>query len=292
MTHGHCLARLDAYLEGALPERGARRVEHHLACCPECRSVARQRSQVLEAARRVHARPAAPGAVMRRRGVSGRLVVVGLVAVVALAAVLAGLWALGAPEPVAGPADQDPVAAVGQTSERDVDDAARRVQELRESGWAVPSLAGSGMRPLEVEVSRSGAAARVSVTWGRTAPVVTVRECRGDADARDRCAGVQDATDGAQEGSLALGPDYRIEDAGDGWRAWLSTGDTTYRVDARVPRAQAQPLLSQLVVADRSGVAELRHRDAVGDRLWRGLERLLGADPAGARFAPAAAAAA
>ena len=54
MGHRHCVNRLDAHLEGALPRRVDRQVERHLDRCPECRAVADQRARVLLAARSVH----------------------------------------------------------------------------------------------------------------------------------------------------------------------------------------------------------------------------------------------
>lgn len=279
LARGHCLPVLDSYLEGVLAPRASHRVEAHLSRCPDCRAVAGQRARVLDAARSVDARPAA-GAVMRPRGVSGRAVVCGLLVLVVLAGLVAAVWMLGGPASTAAPADADPVRAVSApvSASADEDDVATRVDELRGQGWALPSLSASGMRPLSVHADRVGEAAEVSVAWGRTSPVVTVRECRGaDADERTRCArqgGVE--VSGASEARLPVGMDYRIADHADGgWEAWLSTSDAVYRVDASVPRSQAEALLSQLVVVERSGLAPPRRDEDPRDRLERGLDRLL-----------------
>lgn len=284
MGHRHCVTRLDAHLEGALPRRLDRRVERHLDRCPECRAVADQRARVLLAARSVHSRPAATAAVMRPRGVSGRLVVSVLALTLLMGGVLTALWLVGAPDPAlrqAGVQAGAPVLEAAPAVAGEEEDAAERVEWLREHGWTAPSLYAGGLRPLTVEAAHESDTARVTVAWGRGAPLVTVRECRGGQErARAGCA---------QSGAAGLGPEqalpvgvaYRITEGADRpWTAVLTTPEAAYRVDADLPRGQAEALLTQVVVAERSGLTEPPDDDALGERLERGLERLLGAGPA------------
>ena len=274
MGHRHCVTRLDAHLEGALPRRLDRRVERHLDRCPECRAVADQRARVLLAARSVHSRPAATAAVMRPRGVSGRLVVSVLALTLLMGGVLTALWLVGAPDPTlrqVGVQAGAPVVEAAPVGEGEEEDAAERVEWLREHGWTAPSLYAGGLRPLTVDAAHEADTARVTVAWGRGAPLVTVRE-------RVRTGCAQSGAEGlGPQQALPVGVAYRITEGTDRpWTAVLTTPEAAYRVDADLPRGQAEALLTQVVVAERSGLTEPPDDDALGERLERGLERLLG----------------
>ncbi|CAM3944407.1 zf-HC2 domain-containing protein [Micrococcus flavus] len=279
MGHRQCVSRLDAHLEGALPRRLDRRVEHHLRRCPECRAVADQRARVLLAARSIHSRPAATAAVMRPRGVSGRLVVSVLVLTLLVGGLLAALWLVGAPDQGRQAADGPAGAGleVSPAAAGEVEDAVEHVEWLRAHGWTAPALYAAGLRPLSVDAAREGETARVSVAWGRGEPLVSVRECRGGQDRMRTACAERGAVGLGPERTLPVGVAYRITEGTDRrWTALLTTPEAAYRVDADVPRGQAEALLTQVVVAERSGLAEPPHEDVLGERLERGLERLLG----------------
>ena len=279
MGHRHCVNRLDAHLEGALPRRVDRQVERHLDRCPECRAVADQRARVLLAARSVHSRPAATAVVMRPRGVSGRLVVSVLVLTLLAGGVLTALWLVGAPDQGRRPADGQSGTAleVAPAAAGEVEDAVEHVEWLRAHGWTAPALYAAGLRPLSVDAAREGETARVNVAWGRGEPLVSVRECRGGQDrVRTACA-ERGAVGLGPERTLPVGVAYRITEGTDRrWTALLTTPEAAYRVDADVPRGQAEALLTQVVVAERSGLTDPPDEDVLGERLERGLERLLG----------------
>lgn len=298
MHGGHCVPRLDAYLEGQLAGRARGHVEHHLDHCADCRAEADRRACVLAAARTVHARPA-PGPVMRGHGVPGRLVVGLLGFVVLLGALLTLVWMAGAPAPSRGSAaatPEDAAALVGRQAQSGAA-AEELVEALREAGWSMPSLAGAGLRPLGVETRRPGeGTTAVAVVWGRTVPVVTVVECRttsapgaGAEDDAAPGAGCPDsawsAVTASRPGHLEVGADYRIADLrGGGWTAEVVTDQAAYRVDAHLPSREAADLLTQLVVSERSGLAELPHEEAPTDRWERGLDRLRQVVPTGLRL--------
>ncbi|MDY6054579.1 zf-HC2 domain-containing protein [Micrococcus sp.] len=277
MPTRHCQRWLDAYLEGALSGRARRHVSAHLDTCADCRGLARERARVLEAARSVDSLPVTSPR-MAARGVPGRMVVAGLGTVVLCGVLLTVLWILGGPRgagtAAALPAPGAALTLVGDgATATEADDVVRR---LRAQGWAVPSLLAAGLHPVEVASSRRGESVEVSVTWrqGRTSAVVT--ECRGGQQLAEDCPGLAVAG-GAHR--LPGGVPYRVADRSDGgWAASLTTGSAAYRVEATLPRAELEALLTQVVVAERSGLLEVSGGDRPADRLERGLERIVGGD--------------
>lgn len=309
----HPLGRIDGYLEGGLSERRRQRVAAHLEDCPYCRDLARERSVVLAAARRVErtrssatappgaAAPqeaeAAPGStVLAARGVPGCLVVGGL-AVLAAALLLAGgtaaVWAAGDPAEsgtgagiaearsiVAG-AEAD--AASEESSPEAVSAAVAQetgaaVRALRRHGWAVPSLRAAGLRPMDVDVVDGAEVVEVAVDWGDGERTVRVRECRGIGSSRapSSCPG-RDAGPTVAQRTLPVGVAYHVtaDDGRDGWAAVLPVGHARYVVSSDLPRDRLEPLLSMMVLAERSGVAEDQQgAEQVVERLERGLGRL------------------
>ncbi|MEO4039409.1 zf-HC2 domain-containing protein [Micrococcaceae bacterium Sec6.3] len=290
MIPHHSLRHLDAYLEGVLSRPAGRRLAAHLSRCPDCARTARERARVLDAARSVDARPAAvTHPVLPVRGVSGRLVVLALAMVVLLGGLLAAVWVAGAPRGVAR-AQAGPTDALGvvQRQSAAASSPGATVEELRGLGWTVPSLTGAGLQPLEVRGEQAADLLEVAVVWGRAEPAVTVHECRSrtaTAVPRGCASGREDAAMPGRR--LPGGVAYRLTDdpSGEGWIADLATAQAAYRVESTLPREQAEPLLTLLVVSDRSGLTELRRDDAVTDRLERGLERIVEAVPSMGRVA-------
>jgi len=224
---------------------------------------------------------------MRPRGVSGRLVVGLLTFAVLLAGLLAAVWMAGAPRGTAARAQPQPADALGLVDPQasGTEATLALVADLRAHGWAVPSLAEAGLEPLRVSSSAEGDLLVVAVEWGDGATRATVHECRSRTGPRPPASCAATGDDGlawADTARLPGGLSYRIADAGTGWEAAYRTTQAAYRVTSDLPRAQAVPLLTQLVVSERSGLTEVPHEDEIGDRIERGLERSPQAVPPGA----------
>lgn len=310
----HPLGRIDGYLEGGLSGRRQHRVAAHLSSCRYCGDIARERARVLAAARRVerdHAHgvvpagrgsTAAPDAgghqapALTERGVSGRLVVAGLGAIVLVAGATAAAWIAGDPEGVAAApelsdarsivagAEADAAAGAASAAAASAAVAAENgsaIRALRRHGWAVPSLQPVGLRPLRLDVASDEGVVEVSVDWSDEDRTVHVRECRstGEPTLPASCPG-QDGAPAVTEGTLPVGDvTYHVtaDDGRDTWTAVLPVGQARYVVTSDLPRERVEQLLSMMVVSERSGVADdLRDPDEISERLERGVERLLG----------------